>query len=280
MWEWRDLLSEVEQRFEHVGVQRDLLMPLSYSRGSEVLNSAVQAMDPYVKDGKSFVLRRGLMLQPVVRLGSADTDTRLLPPGFLTSFVSLSRVHPIDTFADYARAAREGADILVDLLSDVRGVRLSGSLSGWRREEVEGFTLRIHVGNVELGDFVFVRGIKHPDKTAFDMGVSVERLRWMLTGMEWHSSTFGNGYLEADATGLDALRTAVLLVGNGIDAAPRGRGSVTRRVIRRAREFGAEDISLAYVEEMHEFWSSTGIWLRPAQETHRRIVREVHSQAA
>lgn len=277
---WDSLIAAYSSRFAELGYARSLLMPLSYSRGSEVLNSAVQGLDPYLKDGHDYCFREGVLTQPVVRFGAAESSLKALEQGFLTSFVNLSRVGPVASFAEYARAACEGTELLLGMLGGNDDVFLSGATAGWRREHVQGFTLRIYVGEVELGDFVFIESRNHPQRKGFDMGASLERLRWTVTGIGWADSVFGEMASARSPSALDALRTSILLVGCGIDASARGAGSVTRRAVQRASYFGIKEVSREDIDSLREIWDAAGIWMRPTHDIEARLTRELSAKVS
>lgn len=264
-WAW--LVGQLTREFEVRGVGRDALMPLSYARGSEVLHSAVQALDPYLKDGRPYVYRSGFLPQPVVR---ARFDPAALRQGFLSAFVNASRVHPVASVAAYAEAVREGTEVLIAAGLDRRALHLSGDLAGWVREEVEGMTIRLHADRTEVGDFVFVQSRAHQRQRALDMGFSLERFAWAASGRPWDDLVFGSASGLAPRGELDALRTAVLLVGSGIDPSVSGPGKIAKRALRLWSST-ERAVPRRFVAEMHDFWASTGVWLRPVDDLIPRL---------
>lgn len=64
---WRELLDSLETGFARAGVARDTCLPLRWGRETEPTISAVQALDPLLKDGQLRTYRSGFLPQPVVR---------------------------------------------------------------------------------------------------------------------------------------------------------------------------------------------------------------------
>jgi hypothetical protein len=104
------------------------------------------------------------------------------PPGFLTSFVNVSRVEPIKTVDDHAAILDSWTGVLSRLGLHGRHLELFGNLRVWRRGPVEGITLRYRHAGLELGDIVLAHVV--------------------------------------DSDVLDAVRTTILLIGPGSHRPP------------------------------------------------------------
>ncbi|RDG34790.1 hypothetical protein DVH02_28750 [Streptomyces corynorhini] len=218
--------------------------------------SAVQALDPLLKEGRSETYRRGFIPQPVVRFTGQRTESGELRDGFLTSFVNVSCVQPIDDIAEYGAIVDSWLSILSQLGFHARHISIYGRVAVWQRRQVKGITLRFrHVG-LTLGDVVLLWHTDHPQRMAVDLGTSLERLAWARTLGSWNELVFGPLAGAAPPPALDAIRTATLLLGNGITPAARGAGGITRRVIGTLPpELVRLGVSAA-VRSSHQYWTT------------------------
>jgi hypothetical protein len=230
---WPDLLALLESAFADQGVPRAPCLPLRWGRETELAISAVQALDPVLKDGGTIPYRQGFLPQPVVRLTARRTPEGTLQDGFLTSFINTSRVELLPDLTAYATAFDQLLTVLSRLSLHARHITFHGDLTIWRRRQVEGITLRFTHAGLPLGDLVLLWNADHPDRLALDLGTSLERLAWTRTRGSWPTLIFGPLANAAPYEALEALRTATLLLAHGIAPSARGAGSITRRVLHR-----------------------------------------------
>ncbi|MFY1676677.1 hypothetical protein [Streptomyces sp. WMMC905] len=253
---WVELLTTLEDAFAARGVPRDACIPLRWGRETELAISAVQALDPLLKDGRSVTYRSGFLPQPVVRFtGKRDHNGELLD-GYLTSFVNVSRVQPIQSIDEYAAVLDDWLYVLSQLGFHARHISLYGRLKVWHRRQVAGVTLRFRHLDFTLGDIVLLWNVENPQCMAVDLGTGLERLAWARKPQSWHDLIFGSLAGAAPPSTLDALRTATLLIGNGIMPAARGAGGVTRRVLGT---LDPESVRLgvsAAVRASHRYWTT------------------------
>lgn len=272
---WRELLDSVETGFARAGVARDACLPLRWGRETELTISAVQALDPLLKDGQLRTYRSGFLPQPVVRFTGQRDATGHLNDGFLTSFVNVSRVQRIGSLDEYGAVIDDWLTVLSQLGFHARHLSINGKLSSWRRRQVEGITLRFcHLGHT-LGDIVLLWNTEHPDRMAVDLGSGLERLAWARTQERWHQLIYGRFAVAAPPTTLDAIRTATLLLGHGITPASRGAGGITRRVIGTIDPNAARLGVGALVRDMYSYWSLFGVLRAPWPEIARVIEEEM-----
>lgn len=221
---WAELLETLEDGFAAQGVPRDACLPLRWGRETELTISAVQALDPLLKEGRAGTYRRGFIPQPVVRFTGQRTDSGELCDGFLTSFVNVSCVQPIDSIDEYGAILDGWLSVLSQLGFHARHISIYGRLTVWQRRQVKGITLRFRHLDLTLGDIVLLWNADNPQRLAVDLGTSLERLAWALTLRSWNELIFGPLVGAAPPSALDAIRTATLLLGNGITPAARGAG--------------------------------------------------------
>lgn len=195
--------------------------------------------------------------------------------GFLTSFVNISRVQRVGDLHEYGAILDGWLTILSQLGFHARHLSINGSLSSWRRRQVEGITLRFRHLDRTLGDIVLLWNTEHPERLAVDLGSGLERLAWARTQERWHQLIYGSFTGAAPPTTLDAIRTATLLLGHGITPASRGAGGITRRVIGAIDRDAARLGVGALVREMYGYWSLFGVLRAPWPEIARAIEKEM-----
>lgn len=228
---WEELLAGLTTGFAALGVPQDTCLPLRWGRETELTISAVQALDPFLKDGHPVTYRSGFLPQPVVRFTGQRDASGDLRPGFLTSFVNVSRVQPIQHMDEYGGILDGWFSVLSRLGFHARHISVHGTLTTWKRRQVEGITLRFHHVDLPVGDIVLLWNADNPARLAVDLGTGLERLAWARTRLGWRDLVFGRFAPLAPPPTLDAVRTATLLLAHGIRPASRGAGGITRRVI-------------------------------------------------
>ncbi|WP_308344851.1 hypothetical protein [Streptomyces sp. ISL-94] len=252
---WKELLHSLQTAFADIGVPRDDCLPLRWGRDTELTISAVQALDPFLKDGKPRTYRCGFLPQPVVRFTGERDALGDLCDGFLTSFVNVSHVQPIERLDEYGAILDGWLSVLSQLGFHARHVSVHGTLTPWRRREVAGITLHFRHLDLGIGDIVLLWNVDEPTRMAVDLGAGLERLAWARTQQHWHDLIYGRFADAAPPAMLDAIRTATLLLGHGINPKPRGAGGATRRVIS-AVDSGVAHLGVsAIVREMFAYWS-------------------------
>ncbi|SFC61705.1 hypothetical protein [Streptomyces aidingensis] len=272
---WRDLLALLEHSFAGQGVPRAECLPLRWGRDTELTISAVQALDPLLKDGRPTTHRHGFLPQPVVRFTGQRDEKGDLRDGFLTSFVNVSRVEPINDISEYAEILDGWLTVLSGLGMHARHISIHGRLDVWRRRQVEGITLRFRHLDLALGDIVLIWNTQTPDRMAVDLGTALERLAWARSRRPWPDLIFGSMAQTASTTVLDAIRTATLLLGSGITPAARGAGSITRRVIATIPASASPLGLSAAVRTSHEYWSLVSPLIAPWADVTDSIEQEL-----
>ncbi len=253
---WEVLLAKIENAYAAQGVERAGCLPLRWGQDTDLVVSAVQALDPLLKDGIDLTHRQGFLPQPVVRFtGRRDTRGRLLD-GFLTSFVNVSHVSPINDVTEYTEAFDGWLSVLSRVGLHARHVTLSGDLKVWHRREVAGITLRFHHAGIGLGDLVLLWNKDDPRRMAVDLGSGLERLAWARIRQPWSELVHGRFSHHANSGTLDAVRSATLLLGHGIAPSSQGAGAAVRRLTQSippaTAPFGLSSLCRAY----HRYWET------------------------
>lgn len=254
---WADLSDALTNAFAGQGVLHGAPLPLRWGRDTELTISAIQALDPILKDGRVVGHRSGFIPQPVVRLtGKRDAQGALLD-GYLTSFVNASRVESIHGMTDYIDAFDQWVTVLSRLGFHARHIRFYGRLETWQRGQVRGITLRFAHAEIPLGDVVLLWNVDHPQRLVIDVGTSLERLAWARTRRPWSELIFDRWRHAAPVSTLDSLRTATLLLGHGIAPSARGPGNITRRILSELpNSCPSIDELGTFIRIWHKFWNS------------------------
>jgi hypothetical protein len=253
------VLDLVGKEFAGAGVPRSPLLPLRWGRDTDLLISAVQGLDPWLKDGRRQVLREGYLPQPVVRFTGERDGSGRLRDGFLTSFVNLSCAQRIPDVERHV----ELMDTWISALSAVgiHAGRLSihADLTPWRRGPVSGITIFIDCDGTSFSDAVLLWNTANPAHLATDIGSGLERLCWLLSPDPWHQTVFGDDSRLWPGDVLDSIRTATLLVMNGIRPSSRGPGLALRRVLCRVPQPMAAAGLGRLVRTQRSYWATTGV---------------------
>lgn len=255
---WEELLAGLTTGFAALGVPQDTCLPLRWGRETELTISAVQALDPYLKDGRPVTYRSGFLPQPVVRFTGQRDASGDLRPGFLTSFVNVSRVQPIQHMDEYGGILDGWFSVLSRLGFHARHISVHGTLTTWKRRQVEGITLRFKHLDLPVGDIVLLWNADNPARLAVDLGTGLERLAWARTRLGWRDLIFGRFASLAPPPTLDAVRTATLLLAHGIRPASRGAGGITRRVIATVDPGAARLGVSSLVRASYRYWRLFG----------------------
>lgn len=254
-----ELVVAVGGKFAEAGVPRASLLPLQWHRDTDLTISAIQALDPWLKDGVDRVWREGYLPQPVVRFTGERNQHGNLCDGYLTAFVNLScvtRIASVDRHVELLDAWIGGLSAI-----GIHAGRLTihGDLTVWQRGPVSGITLFCDCDGAGISDAVLLWNTANPSRLASDIGSGVERLRWLLSGQPWAETTFGSTAQTWPTDLLDAVRTATLLTMAGIRPSPRGAGYGLRRVLGRIPASMAESGLGRLVRQQRAYWSAFGV---------------------
>lgn len=271
---WDEMLTILAATFAEHEIAQAPPLPLRWSRETDFTISAIQALDPYLKQCRLYTYRQGYLPQPVVRFtGQRDTSGHLAD-GFLTAFVNVSCVLPIGGPVQHAQILDTWLTALSRLGLHARHVEIRGAITPWQRREVRGVTLRIRHGGLEIGDIVLLWNADRPSFMATDLGSGLERLRWAITRMPWSFVVHGSLADRADPAVLDIIRAATLIAGSGISPSDRGPGNALRRL---ARSIPAHEAALGLsvaVRSAHAYWSRTSQLQLPWPEVCQMLDKE------
>lgn len=262
------------------GIHRPPLLPIRWGRDTDLLISAVQGLDPWLKDGANRVWREGFLPQPVVRFTGDRGDDGRLREGFLTSFVNLSCVQRIADVDQHVELIDAWFDALSAVGIHAGRLRIAGSLSVWQRATVGGITLHMSCDGLGFADAVLLWHTANRRYLATDLGSGLERLRWLLSPLPWAETVFGADAEHFDTELLDAIRTATLLTMAGIRPSGRGVGGTVRRVARRIPITLAAGGLGRLVRSQRAYWTTFGVAGPPWPQLTEILEAEVLTRAA
>lgn len=235
------------------------LLPIRWNRDTDVTISAIQALDPWLKDAQPRVWREGFLPQPVVRhTGERDASGALLD-GYLTAFINISYVQRVHGCAEAFAILDHWFTALSRVGLHAGRLSVHGDLRPWQRPPVGGITLFIDCDHRGLGDLVLLWNLDNPHFMAVDLGSGVERLRWHLSGRSWSWAAFGELSGYHDARLLDTVRAVTLLLMAGIRAAHRGPGYTVRSLARAIEPAVARTGLSRLVRQQVAYWRALGM---------------------
>lgn len=276
---WDEILTILAATFAEHGIAQAPPLPLRWNHETDFTISAIQALDPHLKQCRPYTYRQGYLPQPVVRFTGKRSNSGYLADGFLTAFVNVSCVLPIADPAEHAQILDTWLTALSRLGLHARHIEIHGAITPWQRREVQGITLRIRHSGLEIGDIVLLWNADSPSFMATDLGSGLERLRWAITRQGWPSIVYGSLAERADPAVLDIIRAATLIAGNGIPPSDRGPGNALRRLARSIPASSAAlGLSVA-VRSAYAYWSLTSHLQLPWPEVCQILDREAsHTQ--
>jgi len=144
------VVQQMECALAARGIRRDALLPIRWHRDTDLCISAIQALDPWLKDAEPRVWREGFLPQPVVRFtGERGPDGQLLD-GFLTAFVNLSCVTRITSVERHVKLLDAWISAFSAAGLHAGRLTLHGDLDVWTRDSVAGITIAIDADGVGL----------------------------------------------------------------------------------------------------------------------------------
>jgi len=254
-----DLVGAMARYLGRLGVSRAPLLPIRWGRETDLTISAVQGLDPWLKDGRRLAWREGFLPQPVVRFTGERTPDGRLKDGYLTAFVNLSYISRIDSVDRHLDLLDTWIGALSASGLHASRLTITGSTQVWRRGPVSGVTLLIDCDGVGLADAVLLWHTTNPGMLASDLGSGLERLRWLTSRLPWPTAAFGDQADRWDVDLLDAVRTATLLAMGGVQPAASGPGHAMRRVLRRVPPRLAEAGLDRLVRSQRGYWADVGM---------------------
>ncbi|KAA2253332.1 hypothetical protein F0L68_33530 [Solihabitans fulvus] len=255
----RRVIDTMAQVFAAARVPRAAVLPIRWGRDTDLTMSAIQGLDPWLKDGADRVWREGFLPQPVVRFTGERDDQGRLRDGYLTSFVNLSCTHRISGPEHHAALLGTWLDALSAVGIHAGRVAIDGELATWHRGPVSGITLFLSCDGVGFADAVLLWNTADPSHMATDLGSGLERLCWLLSPQPWAHTVFGLAATWWDTDLLDAVRTATLLVMAGIRPGAHASGSALRRVLRRVPVPMAAAGLGRIIRAQRAYWVDTGM---------------------
>lgn len=240
------------------GIGPDRPLPVNWGRETDLLVSAAQGLDPWLKHGGETPWRDGFIAQPVVRHVSISPGSELTD-GMLSSFVNASSIGKITSVDDHVARLDVWLDSLSSIGVHVGRLAMKTYLQPWSRGEVRGISTFITLDGTEFSDASLLWNVLSPDRKGSDIGLGLERLRWIVSKEGWHESVFGVDVSPVHAYHRDAIRTAVLLSMHGVRPSSSGAGAALRKVLTRIPRDQARNGLGRAVRAERGYWTMFGI---------------------
>jgi hypothetical protein len=274
---WEKMLVILASTFNEHGIPQAPPLPLRWNRETDFTISAIQALDPYLKQCRPYSYREGYLPQPVIRFTGKRDNSGRLADGFLTAFVNVSCVLPTRDPSEHAQILDTWLTALSRLGLHACHLEIHGGTTPWQRREIRGITLRITHDGLEIGDIVLLWNASSPWLMATDLGSGLERLRWAITRDAWPLVVHGSLAERADPAVLDIVRVATLIAANGIQPSDRGPGSALRRLARSIPAASAALGLSAAVRSAYAYWSLTSLPQLPWPDVCQLLERETRN---
>jgi hypothetical protein len=233
---WEEVWSRLRKTFVSAGFAQlsTISIATDRRRGTLFLGSGLQILEPVIFDESPQFKGPLFIHQPVVRLNYLS---RTQHAGYGTSFVNLCTEQTRATAADYL----VHLDLWLIAIRSTLGMKVEVALENcqWRGGPFEGTQLNVFAAGVLVGDAIFIESASGGASTLLpivDFSFGLERLVGAANGSRdfWpYVGPLPDSALAAHRTGLDAIKTATLLVLAGVSPSARRHGRELRRLYRR-----------------------------------------------
>ena len=255
----------------------EVLEPKSViNRGGSTLftTSGVQVLDGVIFQEEEPISDEIFVQQPVIRTQYIDS----VDEGVSTSFInmSLEKVNP--SIRDHFDSLRDTLDFFEQIgisRTDIN-FKLDSDKPTWGSKQFSNRIVRIFVGDLEIGDAVYMYDIEQNSRqslTISDIGLGLERVRWVLEG---------GGYFGKEEKGeinprlVDYSRTLALMVASGLKPSNKEQGYRVRlfskRLMRENIKHNKDINSL--IEDGYDYWKNWTDLELSKEETMSIIERE------
>jgi len=219
--------------------------------------------------------------QPSIRINALKKVA--LGEGYSTSFVNICTEKIGASVADHMDNLENWFDFLSRSGLYIGHMKLVEN-PNWRGGDfLDGESLLIYYGDLQIGDAVFVHGINKRNKERFtlsDIGFGLERLSWALNKSPSYYDVIGP-FFEVKNRGkisLDVLRTLTLMAMNGITPSNKGVGYRFRQFTKKYLENGRHINPLFEIRYYFNFWKKLTNNYRPLEQVEVIVNSEIHKQ--
>lgn len=254
---WEEVWSQLRKTFVGVGFAQHSTISIATdrTRGTLFLGSGLQIFEPVIFDGSPQPKGPLFVHQPVVRLNYLS---RTQHAGYGTSFVNLCTEQTRATAADYL----SHLDLWLGAIRSALRAKVEVALEDrlWRGGPFGGTQLNVFAAGVPVGDAVFIESASGAASALLpivDFSFGLERLVGAANGKRdfWpYVGPLPDSAHAARRAGLDAMKTATLLVLAGVSPSARRHGRELRRLYRLTAAHPPVRDTLEAARYFADFW--------------------------
>lgn len=214
-------------------------------------------------DNKKFVLS-----QPSIRINSLDKMRNR--EGYSTSFVNICTEQAAVSVEDHASSLENWLTFLSKVGIYAGDISLVKDPEWNGGEHMNGKSLLIYYGSLQLGDAVFVDA-KDSKKRAFtisDIGFGLERINWAINKTRNYFETIGSSYdlFTKGKVPLDLLRSLTLMTLSGIEPSNAGPGYRFKQFVKSYLGHSHDISPLDNIQRNYDFWKGITLPSRSSAE--------------
>ena len=205
-----------------------------------------------------------LICQPVIRSQFMDG----VEPGVSSSFVNCSVIVPNAGGSDMARYCRRLTELALGLGArpDLFFISVEEGSKSWGSKTFDSKVITLYYNAIELGEVVLLKsypfGWDSQKADLLECGFGIERLRWAVAGQLEPQTPSPQSKCDAKAVlqVQDAVRSMVLIAGEGVTPSNTGHGYRLRQFSKRFAESNlSAGFNLAVLSgHFFEYWSQWG----------------------
>jgi hypothetical protein len=257
--------DELFEQFEGISVIKPDKITRSTGDTTFFTSAGVQHIETIFKDEGDLRKEKFIVAQPVIRSQFMDK----VKDGTSTSFINLS-VESIDANpAEFIKLSNEFIKLVVNQGIDPKELRfcIDEISDRWGDKKFHKTVLTLYFNNIELGECVYMHDypVKEDKKIDIvDIGFGIERLNWGINNKNYfpdfdkfYTSNIDSNKITAI---IDAIRTAVLIAGEGVAPSNHDHGYRLRQLSKRfiSRDVGVNLDFRGLIDISYEYWKRWG----------------------
>jgi hypothetical protein len=254
-----ELFEEASKFFEKRGLRR--VTPKNVvSSSSEILfiGAGIQAFSNELLKGSCpsefFLAQPCIRMKALKRVGVIE--------GYSTSFVNICTEKRDVNIMDYLYSIDEWLDFLSSVGLYVGYLTLREKLN-WKGRAMEGISLLLQYGGLEIGDAVYIYHFTQQNNTQIqqeitisDVGLGLERVCWALNKTASYFDAIGpiSEVFYGNIVSIDALRTMTLMAASGVLPSNNNHGYQFRKISKNYH-LSHNLIPSSHIAYYYNFWN-------------------------
>ncbi len=242
-------------------------------------SAAGQVFDDFIYEKKIGDNSNCFVIQPVLRTQSIKSIAAI--DGFSSSFVNIASVEWLSSHEKYLQLL-DNLLLIISALGLYVGsltLKIAKDTNDWQGKEVKAYSLKINYKGLEIGiaNLFYDIQVKSGNVILSDVGIGLERLLWAVNKHPAYFDSFSPLHysVHVPRENLDAIRTAVLMVGSGVAPGHREHGQKLRSILEPLHLIGYNLDWFELVNYFHQWWSKYLLLERSNLECYRIIKAEL-----